>query len=129
MQPLLSVIVVCHNMRREAPRTLFSLSRAYQRGISDLDYEVLVVDNGSTEPLDKARVEAFGPEFRYFFYKTNAVSPVLAINEMVVQARGRMLAVCIDGARILSPGILLPRKDHMFFLRRQTSARFSCGYR
>ena len=43
----LSVVVVFHNMRREAERTLHSLSRAYQRGVDDLDYEVIVIDNGS----------------------------------------------------------------------------------
>ena len=43
----LSVVVVFYNMRREAARTLHSLSRAYQEGIDDLDYEVIVVENGS----------------------------------------------------------------------------------
>ena len=38
-----------YNMRREAERTLWSLSRAYQNGIEDLDYEVIVVENGSSE--------------------------------------------------------------------------------
>ncbi len=38
--PELSVVVVFHNMRREAERTLHSLSRSYQQGIDDLDYEV-----------------------------------------------------------------------------------------
>src|SRR4029453_5975812 len=43
----LSVVVVFYNMRREAARTLHSLSRSYQRDVQDLDYEVLVIDNGS----------------------------------------------------------------------------------
>ena len=43
----LSVVVVFYNMQREAARTLHSLSRAYQQGIDDLDYEVIVVENGS----------------------------------------------------------------------------------
>ena len=38
----LSVVVVFHNMRREAQRTLHSLSRAYQQEVDDLDYEVIV---------------------------------------------------------------------------------------
>jgi hypothetical protein len=33
---------------QEAQRTLHSLSRAYQEGIEDLDYEVIVVENGSS---------------------------------------------------------------------------------
>src|SRR5690606_29634405 len=36
----LTVVVVVYNMRREAERTLRSLSRTYQEGIADLRYEV-----------------------------------------------------------------------------------------
>ena len=63
----LSVVVVFYNMRREAARTLHSLSRAYQQGIDDLDYEVIVVENGSVadQRLGEEFVESFGPEFRY----------------------------------------------------------------
>ena len=43
----LTVLVVFHNMRREAARTLHSLSRAYQRDIDNLDYEVIAIENGS----------------------------------------------------------------------------------
>ena len=102
----LSVVVICHNMRREAPRTLYSLGRGYQRGIDGLDYEVLVVDNGSTAPLDESLVCGFGPEFRYWFFPTRSPSPVAAINAAVARTRGSHVVVCIDGARILSPGML-----------------------
>ena len=50
--PALSVVVIVHNMAREAPRTLLSLSAGYQRHIRPEDYEVVVVDNGSTPPFD-----------------------------------------------------------------------------
>lgn len=106
MPPLLSIIVICHDMRREAPRTLLSMSRRYQQGIEDLDYEVLVVDNGSTQPLLESEVEAFGPEFRYLFFPTSSVSPAAAINAAVRASNGRHVVICIDGARILSPGML-----------------------
>ena len=54
-QPLrLSVIVLAYEMTREIPRTLCSLSRTYQEGAADLDYEVLLIDNGSPVPLDPA---------------------------------------------------------------------------
>src|SRR5690606_8213213 len=39
----LSVIVILHNMRREAARSLTSLMRSYQRGVDDISYEVIVV--------------------------------------------------------------------------------------
>ena len=56
-----------YNMRREAERTLHALSRAYQEGIDDIGYEVIVLENGSdeAEKLDAEFVESFGPEFRY----------------------------------------------------------------
>jgi len=51
-KPKLSVVVVVHNIPREASRTLYSLSPHYQRHIAAQDYEVIVVDNGSTPPFD-----------------------------------------------------------------------------
>ena len=104
--PLLSIVVICHNMRREAPRTLHSMSRAYQQGAQALDYEVLVVDNGSDQPLDPDAVRAFGPQFDYHFHTTDSPSPVAAINAAVARTRGQFVVICIDGARILSPGML-----------------------
>ena len=63
----LSVVLCVYNMRREAERTLWSLSRAYQNGVEDLTYEVIVVENGSSESqkLGKEFVASFGPEFIY----------------------------------------------------------------
>ena len=48
----LSVIVVRYGMQRELPRTLESLARDYQLDAADLDYEVLLVDNGSSQALE-----------------------------------------------------------------------------
>ena len=64
-QKRLSVIVVVHNMAREAPRTLYSLSTDYQRDIVADDYEVLVVDNGSQPPLDDSALQKLAGNFRY----------------------------------------------------------------
>lgn len=101
-----SIVVVFHDMRREAPRTLFSLSRRYQRGVDDLDYEVLVLDHGSSQPLDPAMVAGFGDEFRYHAVDTDAVSPCRALNHGVAMARHPFVLLAIDGARLLSPGLL-----------------------
>ena len=84
----LSVVVVFYNMRREAARTLHSLSRAYQQGIDDLDYEVIVVDNGSVEDqrLGEDFVRSFGPEFRFIDMGDDAEpSPVPALNRGVAR--------------------------------------------
>ena len=106
MKPTLSVIVIVHDMRREAPRTLFSLSPGYQRRMETGDYEVIVVENGSSAPLSAEEVECVGPNFRYHRHETSSSSPVGAVNLGVDLARGEWVAICIDGARILSPGIL-----------------------
>ena len=45
----LSVILIAYDMAREIPRTLQGLSRTYQHGAQELDYEVILVDNGSPE--------------------------------------------------------------------------------
>ena len=47
----LSIIVATYRMQREAPRTIRSLLPPLQRCVDDLDYEIIVVDNGSPELL------------------------------------------------------------------------------
>lgn len=105
-QPKLSIVVNFYNMRREAARTLYSLSSEYQQGIENLDYEVIALDNGSSEPLDGNRVAAFGSQFRYHYVDTRSPSPCATLNAGVREARGEWVMCCIDGARILSPGII-----------------------
>src|SRR6186997_2093408 len=102
----LSIIVVSYNMTRELPRTLLSLSRQYQRDIDDLDYEVIVVDNGSDKRLPTATVESFGPQFRYVQLENPPPSPAHALNEGVRLASGDVICLMVDGATLLSPGAL-----------------------
>lgn len=102
----LSVVVIFFNMRREAQRTLYSLSKAYQKNIGDISYEVIAIDNGSSAPLEEDFVKAFGKNFRYIYFDASVPSPCKALNYGAQVARGRLITLCIDGARILSPGIL-----------------------
>jgi cephalosporin hydroxylase len=105
----LAVVVVVHNMRREASRTLHSLSRSYQRGVEDLDYEVVVVENGSRPELslDEEFVRRFGKEFRYIDLGADAKpSPARAVNRGVAATDAPVLALMIDGAHVLTPGVL-----------------------
>lgn len=101
----LSVIVIAHNMTREVPRTLQSLTRDYQLDSEDLDYEVLVIDNGSSEALDAESVRAFGPQFHYHYLHDPPPSPAFAINYGTEQSSGDILCFIIDGAHLLTPGI------------------------
>ncbi len=108
---LISVIVVFYNMGREAARTLTSLTRAYQQGAETLGYEVICIDNGSAEPLDADWVASFGPEFRLIRANPARPSPVALMNQAARQARGHHLALMIDGAHILSPGVFREAAD------------------
>jgi cephalosporin hydroxylase len=104
-----TVVVVFYNMRREAERTLRSLSRAYQEDIDDVSYEVIVVENGSSaeQRLGAELVESFGPEFRYVDLGTDATpSPAIALNRGIRLGRGNAFALMIDGAHVLTPGVL-----------------------
>lgn len=101
----LSVVLNFYNMRREAPRTLFSVSSEVQ-GIPADQYEIIAVDHGSSEPLDHRQIEELGPNISYRYIDTGNSSPCEAINSEVAAAKGEFVICCIDGARILSPGIL-----------------------
>ncbi len=102
----LSFIVNFYNMQREAGRTLTSLTRPYQRNIGDLNYEVLCIDNGSNPPLDAGWIASFGPEFRLFTPSALHPSPCFALNEAAAASTGAVIAAMIDGAHVLSPGVL-----------------------
>jgi cephalosporin hydroxylase len=105
----LAVVVVFYNMRREAARTLHSLSRSYQQGIDGLDYEVIAVENGSDpeQRLGEEFVAGFGPEFRYLDLGDEASpSPARAINRGIAASASRVVTLMIDGAHVLTPGVL-----------------------
>lgn len=104
--PSLSIVVVVYNMRREAPRTLYSLSTAYQKGVSAEDYEVIVVDNGSRDGLAEGEVRKFGRSFRYLFVEQASPSPAGAVNLGLNNADGLFVGIMVDGARLASPSVV-----------------------
>ena len=106
-KPKLSVVIVFFNMRREATRTLHSLTTAYQRDIAIDDYEVIALDSSSTEALDGDWVESLQKNFKYRFVESDLPTPCRALNFGAAMARSNTLVNLIDGARILSPGILV----------------------
>jgi cephalosporin hydroxylase len=107
--PDLSVVMVVHNMRREARRSLRSLTPRYQQGLDGRRYEVIVVENGSDpeQRLGLELVESFGRVFRYIDMDVDATpSPVPAMNRGLAASRGRAVALMVDGAHVLTPGVL-----------------------
>jgi len=98
------VLLVIHRMPRQAERTLRSL--ALQEGVAPGEVEVIAVENASDRVLGRERAEAALPGLRYVLRDETQPSPVPAVNHAAALARGAALAVAIDGARLLSPGVL-----------------------
>ena len=110
-KPLLSFVVIAYDMQREAVRTIQTLARDYQQGAEAIDYEIIVVDNGSPVPLDLARVVDVGVPLRLIYRENAPPSPADAVNEGVAKATGDYVAIMIDGARMLSPGVVRGAAD------------------
>jgi hypothetical protein len=102
----LSVVVVVHDMARELPRTLASMGPDRQRALDADEYEVIVVDNGSDPPVDARLTEAFDGNLRLERLDPAPPSPVRAANHGIGLARGDLVGLLIDGARLVSPGLL-----------------------
>lgn len=104
--PRLSVVVIVYKMPEQADKTLYSLSPAYQQGASERDYEVIVVENHSDRLLGAERALRHAGNVRYYHRNETERTPVHAINFGASRARGSHLAIMIDGARMLSPGVI-----------------------
>ena len=76
----LSIVVIAYNMPREIPRTILSLSPSMQVGVARGDYEVLIMDNGSTHQFDVTRCMATGVDLRVEFAGAGDSSPCRSIN-------------------------------------------------
>lgn len=101
----LSLVVISYEMTRELPRTLRSLSPSYQ-GLDARDYEIIVVDNASRVPPRAEDFAHLGADIRVLSCSAPSPSPVRAINEGLARARGALIGVWIDGARMASPGLV-----------------------
>jgi glycosyltransferase involved in cell wall biosynthesis len=93
-------------MRREALRTLYSLTRSYQRNINEEEYEVIVLDSNSSQPLTGKWVESHQANFSYHYISTDQPTPCRAMNAGISLARAENVVCMIDGARVLTPGVL-----------------------
>lgn len=102
----LSVVVVAYDMRRELPRTLTTLVPPYQRELSPDQLEVIVVDNGSPEPVTPAWLPETSAHVVIERIDDAPPSPARAANLGIARARGRLVGLIVDGARMASPGLL-----------------------
>ena len=69
---------------------------------------MIVVDNGSDPPMDPSLLQhCRGVQSRWLRLPPGNVSPCHAVNLGVEVARGDFVAIIVDGARMLSPGVVV----------------------
>lgn len=111
MKPRLSIVIVCWNIERELPRTLYSLSPHFQQGMNKDEYEVIIIDNGSSRFPDFNAFRNLGIDLQAYRVDNPSQSPVRAINAGLNLSTGKYVGVCIDGARLASPGLLFRARE------------------
>jgi hypothetical protein len=106
-RPKLSIVVVCYEMAAQIKNTLQSLLPPYQRNVSIDDYEITLMDNGSAKMLDEG-TQKISPNLNYVYLSPDEASPspAPAMNRGVALARAPALCLMIDGARLVTPGVL-----------------------
>lgn len=94
-------------MTEQIGNTLRSLTPPYQRSVQPDTYEIILVDNGSPEPLPQEILGITG-NVRYHYIPPDRASanPGEAMNSAVQLARAPILCLMIDGARMVTPGVL-----------------------
>ena len=105
--PQLSVVIVCYEMAAQIKNTLQSLLPPYQRNISIDEYEIILIDNGSAKMLDEG-TRKISPNLDYVYLSSeqSSPSPAPAMNRAAALARAPLLCLMIDGARLVTPGVL-----------------------
>ncbi len=105
--PPLTVVVIAYRMTHQISNTIRSLLPPVQRDVSIDRYDIHVIDNGSPQPLDEPLWNQ-APNVRYQHIPAGSasVNPGVAINRAVAQTRSPVVCVMIDGARMVTPGVL-----------------------
>lgn len=102
--PRISVIVVAYRMRRQVPRTLASLHSSYQRVGSHV-FDIELAEMPSDRMLKVEDLDDAPANLTHTVEAENLPLPV-AVNRAVRRTRGAHVLLCVDGSRILSPGVL-----------------------
>jgi hypothetical protein len=93
-------------MQRQAENTALSLTPDYQVGAAAENYEVIIVENRSSHNMSRDFLSQLPSNFHYFLRDETEPTPVHAINEGVQHASGNFVCIMIDGARLLTPGVV-----------------------
>jgi hypothetical protein len=101
-----SFVVIVYDMPQQAENTVRSLLPGYQLDVSGSEYEIIIVENASPNLLRPTFLDSLPDNVRYFLREQPEPSPAEAINYGAIQARGEHICVMIDGARMLTPGVV-----------------------
>lgn len=103
----LSVAIVSYRMSSQIAKTLQSLVPPYQVGLHPEEYEIVLVDNGSPEPLPESAWRLSGNvQYHYLPPAEASPNPGVALNRAVRISQGEIVCLMIDGARMVTPGTL-----------------------
>ena len=105
----LTFVIATYNIPRHLERTLRCCGAKYQSAPSD-QIEIIVVDNGSTPPVPQSIMQSH-PDISEIIRVDGKPSPVFGLNEGLRRARFNNVALMIDGAHILSPGVFQRTKE------------------
>ncbi|MEM1087756.1 MAG: class I SAM-dependent methyltransferase [Pseudomonadota bacterium] len=100
----ISFIIAYYDIPDQIERTLMTCSPEYQ-DIPAEKIDVIIADNGSNIPLPDDLQERF-PFVSKILRTEGKPSPVFALNAAISEARFESVALMIDGAHMLSPGIV-----------------------
>ncbi len=103
---LVSFVLIVYDMPAQAQNTVRSLLPDYQRDARSQDYEVLIVENESANTMSRDFLDSLPSNFSYHLRKETQPTPIHAINYGIERARGDNVCVMIDGARLLTPGVV-----------------------
>ena len=67
-------------MPRQALNTIYSLSAQHQKNIEEDAYEIIVIENNSSDNLDPDAAQQIGNNIHYFLRHEKSASPCGAIN-------------------------------------------------
>ncbi|MEM8498526.1 MAG: glycosyltransferase [Pseudomonadota bacterium] len=106
VRPKLSIVLIVYRMPEQARKTLYSLSMAYQQGVTADEYEVIVVENSSPEIMGDEYLKELDGNFRYFYREETVPTPLPAISYGADLCIGQYISIMIDGARMATPGLI-----------------------
>jgi hypothetical protein len=103
---IVSFVLIVYDMPAQAQNTVRSLLPDYQRDSRLQDYEVIIVENESANTMSRDFLDGLPPNFSYHLRKESRPTPIYALEYGIEQAKGDNICVMIDGARLLTPGVV-----------------------